>query len=193
MIVRSTNQEAMSEHPKMITSSEVRELLSYDPATGEFRWRRSRRGLFAGTVAGNTRAPGYRVIMIDGRTYYAHRLAWLYVHGGWPAYDVDHIDGDKDNNAISNLRQATVSENIRNRGKLSTNTSGVKGVCWNKKLGKWQASITLHRKQISLGYFDSIDDAARAYADAAYRLHGEFANIGRASPPTSSSTGSRTP
>jgi hypothetical protein len=94
---------------------------------------------------------------------------------GWPF--VDHINGDGLDNTRSNLRQATNAENLHNRGPQSNNTSGYKGVYWNKQAGKWHAQIRAHRKAHFLGHHDTAEAAARAYDEAAVRLHGEFAHL----------------
>jgi len=160
----------------LITQAELKKLLSYDPKTGVFRWRKTGKGRNADRIAGNTNNHGYRALCIRGKRYQAHRLAWLYVHGVWPAGDLDHRNGVRDDNRIKNLRQATRSQNMQNKSLQANNTSGYKGVCWNIGMKKWQANIRLHGKRKFLGYFSNIEDAASAYASAASELHGEFAN-----------------
>lgn len=173
----------------MITQEQLRERLSYDPDTGVFTWLRRPENSrddkrwntsFAGTIAGRTNGKGYRQIGIGDRRYHAHRLAWLYVHGIWPSDHVDHIDGNKLNNAIANLREATHTQNQYNCGRRRDNASGHKGVCWHRQRCKWQAQIRVNRRHIHLGLYDCPDAAAAAYAAAAKRLHGEFANTGKA-------------
>jgi hypothetical protein len=112
---------------------------------------------------------------VCGGRYLVHRIVWLYVYGEWPEHEVDHEDVDPSNNRIGNLRAATSSQNKMNRRKQSNNSSGVKGVHFNKEKKLWQASICVERNQIHLGYFKSKDDAAAKYKEAAEILHGEFA------------------
>jgi len=105
--------------------------------------------------------------MIDGVFYLAHRLAWLFTYGVWPVMDIDHIDRDPVNNRIANLRLATCSQNGGNARISARNTSGIKGVCWHKNTKKWQAQITVNRRNHALGYFDDINAACAAYRAAA--------------------------
>lgn len=165
-----------------LTQAKVRELLEYDPETGVLTWRTDRtngRGRVirsAGSVAGWVKADNrtsYRYITIDGRMYSAHRLAWLLVHGSWPLANIDHADGDGLNNRISNLREATRSENAGNSSRRSDNVSGVKGVCLHN--GKWIAQIKVAGKNHRLGSFDSVEAAASAYKAAAVKYFGDFA------------------
>lgn len=169
-----------------ITAEYVRARLDYDPETGIFRWRlRTERHQhdkgwntkYAGTIAGTLNAHGYIIIVLDGEKIGAHRLAWLHVHGEWPPRQIDHVDTDTANNAIENLRLATTSQNGCNAPKKRNNMSGVKGVHWDASRQKWMASICANGERKNLGRFDDIDDAAAAYAEAAHRLHGEFARI----------------
>jgi len=163
-----------------MTREELVRRLAYDPDTGIFTWRVTTcRRMKAGDLAGCIdRSKGYHRISIDGKAYKAHRLAWLYVTGEWPPEGVDHIDGDRSNNAIANLRAATSSQNSCNRGKQRNNTSGFKGVTWDRSKGMWAAQITVAGKLKSLGRYDNVKDAAEAYRRAARGRHGEFANTG---------------
>jgi hypothetical protein len=165
----------------MITAEGLREVLSYSPENGEFTWIVGHGGTKSG-AAGYTRpcrADGsqYRVIGIGYKTYLAHRLAWLYVYGAWPAHEIDHADLDGLNNRIGNLREATRAENGCNRGINSNNKSGYKGVSWSKQRGKWQARIMLDYRTKFLGLFDTAESAHAAYVAAATELHGEFARV----------------
>lgn len=150
----------------MTSAEEVRKLLSYDPLTGVFSWRQSGKGRnsgAAGAVGGN----GYRQITIRGRKYQAHRLAVLYVSGRWPVGDVDHINGDRDDNRVANLRSVSRALNMQNQHVIqSRSKSGVRGVSWHVAAAKWAARIG----KIHLGLFDSIEEAAsaRVKAELAY-------------------------
>lgn len=157
----------------MLTQQRLRELLLYDIETGLFTWRRAPSHFVkAGSVAGQVGANGYRVIGIDRKVYKAHRLAWLYVHGVWPATAIDHRFGLRDDNRIGELRQATRSENSQNlRGAYSNSSSGVLGVYWHAQTSKWQARIQVNGKAKSLGLFIDQDDASAAYVAAKTRLH----------------------
>ncbi|MGJ4857061.1 HNH endonuclease signature motif containing protein [Labrys sp. La1] len=117
----------------------------------------------------------YERIQIDGKAYRAHRLAWLYMHGEWPAEEVDHINGDKFDNRIANLRACSKSQNQANCGTGRNNTSGFKGVSWHKGRGMWVARIQVEGRPRSLGYHADKKVAAAAYDRAAKELFGAFA------------------
>lgn len=157
-----------------LTIERLREVLSYDPTTGEFRWLVSTaRRIKVGDRAGMNMPIGYRSIRIDRQAYYEHRLAWFYVTGSWPENQIDHIDLNYTNNAFNNLRPATAAENKLNRKAYSNNKVGLKGVCFSK--GKYQATIRYNNKQHFLGYFSTPEEAHAAYCKAANDLHKDFA------------------
>ena len=149
--------------------------MSYDSKTGVFTWLVNKNGYGGaakvGRTANNVNAYGYRRIGIDGERYLAHRIAWLYVYGEFPKAHLDHINRDRLDNRIANLRVATDAENLQNQAVRTDNTSGVKGVSWDKKRKKWFAKITHKYKQIALGCYESIEDAAAAYATAKAKFH----------------------
>lgn len=153
-----------------VTAERLHELLDYDLLTGTFTWRVAHRGTAkAGAVAGSPGA-GYVCIRIDGRRYLAHRLAWLYVHGGWPDTQVDHINGDPTDNRLANLRMATPAQNQQNQRRArADNKCGLLGVSLCR--GRWQAEIRLNGKGIYLGRFDTPKQAHDAYLAAKARLH----------------------
>lgn len=156
----------------MLTSERLRELLDYDPETGVFTWRvNASSRAQVGSVAGSPKAKGYRGIRVEGRSYYEHRLAWLHIHGEWPASHMDHINGVRDDNRLVNLREATATENQQNRIADKRNTSGVLGVSWCSRDGKWLAQIRLDGKRKYLGRFDTVEEAGAAYAEAKKQLH----------------------
>lgn len=159
-----------------LSAEYVRRLLDYDPKTGIFRWK-ERRGdtANAGTIAGNVADNGYVQIYIDGKNYRAHRLAWLCVTGAWPAHQVDHHNMIRSDNRWKNLRAATNGENLCNRLAPKNNTSGFKGVSFNKRNNKWRAYINFDKRRYELGHFGAPELAAAAYAHAAAGLHQEFA------------------
>jgi hypothetical protein len=151
----------------------LKERLSYDPATGLFTWLKSNsKKPIVGTVAGTLHDRGYIRININKKLYYAHRLAWLYVHGEVPTHEIDHIDRDTSNNRIANLRIATHAENSANTPKRRTSTSGFKGAYRHQ--GRWMATIKCNGKQIYLGVFDAAEEAYAAYLGAAKMYHKEF-------------------
>lgn len=164
----------------MLTAEELRRVLSYDPKTGVFtRTVRTSNYVSVGDEAGTIHEvkPGqfYRYIHIGGKKYPTHRLAWLYVHGEWPAGLIDHRDGDGLNNKLSNLRIATQTQNNANMKKRVDNKSGAKGVSWCKSQGRWRAYITCNQRQRHLGYFDDVVTASAAYQKASAKLFGDFA------------------
>lgn len=160
------------------SAEELREHLHYCPETGVFTRLISSRSDRIGKVAGSlNKTTGYRLISVNCRAYYGHRLAWLYMTGAWPQFEIDHEDTNRANNRWSNLRPATRSQNAANTSLRSTNTSGCKGVSFYKPYNKWRAYITVAGKHKGLGYFDSKEKAAEAYTNAANDLHGEFARL----------------
>lgn len=148
--------------------------LAFNPENGSII-RRDRRMSGGDGYAGTINKRGYRVICIGGVIHRAHRPMWFFVHGEWPKQTIDHINGDKLDNRISNLRLASVAQNMRNRYIQKNNSSGYKGVSFHRGNGKWIARIGINRRRISLGYFDNPDEAYRAYCNNIAKYHGEFA------------------
>lgn len=153
-----------------LTQARLKELLHYDPETGQFRWLVKFSRQQPGGTAGTRDAHGYKVIRVDCRLYKAHRLAWLYVHGAWPAKGIDHINRQRDDNRITNLREACQSMNTMNQGVRLNSRSGVTGVVWREDRQKWTAQIRIGYRMVHLGVFKSKDDAAaaRKKAEAAF-------------------------
>lgn len=160
---------------KSITAERLRELMTYNPETGQFIRRVAVRGNAAACVVGARTTHGYWSIQVDYRMYYAHRLAYLYMAGAWPPRKIDHRDGNRCNNAWRNLRRATDGQNALNSAVRSDNTSGFKGVSFVRGRGDWAAYINVNKRRIHLGYFGSKESAAAAYGVAALEHHGEFA------------------
>lgn len=150
--------------------------LGYDPETGQFMWlKRVSRAVRAGTPCGSKHHTGYIVMRYGERQVRAHRLAWFIMTGNWPADQIDHINGVKDDNRFENLREATASENRCNVAKLATNRSGLKGVFWAKQRQLWGAAICKDRKQRIIGYYNTPEAAHEAYLEQMVLLHGAFA------------------
>lgn len=154
-----------------LTAERLRELINYDPETGIFTWRVSRKRARAGNLVGNFNADGYLQAKVLYKLYRLHRLAWLYVYGTWPKEEIDHINRIRTDNRISNLREANRIENGQNRSISKANTSGYKGVYWNKTEKKWHAQIRVNGLRIHLGHYKNIEDAHNAYVEAAKKYH----------------------
>jgi hypothetical protein len=154
--------------------STLMEHLSYDPATGEFRWRtgQARRRAAIGDVAGHMTNKGYWSIKFRGRRYFAHQLAHAFMTGAW-AETVDHKDRDPLNNRWHNLRAASPLQQNANRGGMR---AGMKGVTIRKRDGRFQAQIKCRGRNHYLGTFDTEIEAAEAYQRKASELFGEFAS-----------------
>lgn len=157
----------------MLTQERLKELLNYNPDTGIFTWLASSgNGTHAGAIAGSYDKDGYRKIAINRTGYRAHRLAWLFTFGVHPACQIDHINMDKEDNSILNLREATHSENLQNQFMPMRNSkSGLRGACWNVLAKKWKAKINVNHVEHYLGYFDTAEEAHQAYLSAKARLH----------------------
>jgi hypothetical protein len=175
---------------KQITSLYLKEILDYNPKTGDFIWKNrpidhfnTEKGFktfntrFSGKNAGCI-VNGYVVIRINNNLYKAHRLAWLYTHGNWPQDQIDHINGDRKDNRIENLRQCSMSQNQWNEKLSINNASGYKGVRFHKASNKYGAQIGHNNKQIHLGLYTTPEEAHAAYCAKAAELFGEYANFG---------------
>lgn len=176
---------------KELTQKVLKESLLYCHTSGVFTWKnrplshftKKDRWLavnnrFAGKTANSESSHGYTRVLISGSRYYAHRLVWLYVYGEWPN-KIDHIDGNRQNNKLINLRSVSNRENTKNRSISKTSSTGVMGVSKVKGFNRWRAYISVDKKQIWLGSFDDINKAikARKEADKKYGFH---KNHGRA-------------
>lgn len=161
-----------------ITQERLRELLTYDPETGGFKWCLTMGKAISGCVAGSRKSNGYLRIGIEGKLYASHRLAWLYQYGELPSGFIDHINGHRSDNRISNLRLATRTENNRNSGMRSDNTSDIKGVSWDAQNKRWRAQIWQAGKVVYMQNFTDKNEARIAVERKRIEFHGEFANHG---------------
>lgn len=173
-----------------ITAEYIRSILHYDPETGVFTWRERPRehfatlrsfkrcnAMYAGKPAGSVNKRGYIVLGIGKRVYAAHRLAWLWINGEWPNGDIDHIDGTTTNNAWANLRAATESQNMMNAKIRKDNKTGIKGVHAMRRATttRYAANVTVNRRRVRIGTFDTLEEAAEKRLAAASQVYGEFA------------------
>lgn len=198
---RISNLRIMRDHPKrkvpkkakdgkapILSVEYVRERLIYDIETGEFRWRdpAGKHGhIPAGSVAGALDKDGYRRISLYDYPFKAARLAFLYVTGSWPLWEVDHINNNPSDDRWFNLRLATPGQNKQNRRRPRNNVTGYKGVFVDKgRPGKYRAAIDAYGKRVYLGTFSSVEEAAQARDEAAIKMHGQFANLSDSSSDT---------
>jgi len=164
----------------------LRQLLRYDPDTGKLYWKERTPDMFkkesdckawnkryAGKEAFKATVMGYKVGNIFDVQYKAHRVIWSIFYNDCSGFTIDHINGDSTDNRIVNLRKSNALDNMKNRKLQLNNKSGALGVCWFKGSNKWKAYIKDNKKNIHLGYFDSLDDAiaARKKAEAKYGFH----------------------
>lgn len=153
--------------------------LSYDPATGIITWlaqaNRSVQwnGRFAGKAAGSIDPDtGYLRVRVDGQLLYGHRIAWAISTGAWPNREIDHRNGDRTDNRLVNLREATKAENCQNAALRSDNASGATGVYFCQRSRRWIAEIQISGRRFHLGAHRSINDARSAYLRAKENMHG---------------------
>lgn len=162
---------------------QARELLDYNPETGEFHWKVARNSyggkVRPGVIAGTPNGQGYVFIGVIGQIWRAHRLAWLFMNGKTPpkGFEVDHINGDRADNRWPNLRLVTRSQNNMNQGVKRNNRSGCKGVSLRKDTQKWHARITVGGVITLLGNFDRLEDAIDARRNAEIKHFGSFASL----------------
>ena len=157
----------------MITTERIKYLLSYNSESGQLTRRVSVKGHHAGTVIGTPTEKGYLVAYVDGKSYRVHHLVWFYHHGNF-ADELDHINRDRSDNRIENLRPCTHSQNL---GNSRARVHKYKGVTFCKTTQKWRAQLNGH-----LGRFDTIEEAALAYNKAAKEHYGEFAKLNEVRP-----------
>lgn len=158
----------------------LKEYLNYDSDTGQFTWKvrpRHNSPILPGTIAGNNNGEYIR-IGINKKYYSAARLAWLYMYGSFPSETIDHINGNKKDNRISNLRECSQAENNQNYAAFKCNKTGLIGAHWHKARNKWKSSIGVDGKNIYLGMFDTAQEAHKAYCDAKQKIH-KFQSIPR--------------
>lgn len=153
----------MSNADCTLSQSYLKEILRYDETTGVFSWVKHKPQQRKDIPPGFVNKDGYHIIKINHKAYKAHRLAWLYVHGEFPSIFVDHINRNRSDNRIANLRLATMSENLHNIEKSKNNTTGYLGVSYSKTAKKYVANLTVNRVPYFLGYFDSAKEASIAY------------------------------
>lgn len=164
--------------PVLLSQDELKAAIAYDPLTGVFTRNKPYCNLAVGSRVGSLDSYGYVQVFVKGKLRLAHRLAFLYMLGRLPIAEVDHIDGNRANNAFVNLRECDKTQNMRNRAVSGHSSTGAKGVSWHKASSKYRARlwITLEgsRKRLELGGFDTVDQAKEAYNKAAKLHHGEF-------------------
>lgn len=171
------------------TPEQLRELLRYEPDTGKLFWKERPLSDFKNSRLCNSwnkkyshkeaftadNGSGYKCSFIFKSPMKAHRVAWAIYYGKWPSGHIDHANGDKGDNRISNLRVATAFENQWNTPRKPESCSGFKGVTWSKASSRWRARISAGGKSVWLGLFDTPEAAHAAYCEAAKKYHGEFA------------------
>jgi len=150
----------------MLTQQSLMKHFEYDPLTGFFKRKNRKNAKFP---AGTLQPHGYIKIHFEKKQYYAHRLAWIYFYGEFPTKEIDHINGNKSDNRISNLRHVSRSENAQNMKTHLDNSSGLKGVCFFQ--GKWIAQICINNKKQVIGKFESKEEASNAYKLIAKKIH----------------------
>lgn len=164
----------MNDFERGLSLEFVRSVLAYDEQTGHFTWKetmsiRRKKGERAGSLTDD-----YRRIGLNEASYLEHRLAWFYVHGSWPAAHIDHVNCQRADNRIANLRDATRDQNLSNVSKYANNKSGFKGVHLHKASKLWAAMCRSKGKKYSAGYHKTPELAAAAYDALASQLHGDF-------------------
>lgn len=158
----------------LITAPVLRETLDYDPKTGIFTWAKpTSRKIKQGAIAGSVRSQGYMRIKIGSKEYLQHRLAWLYVYGQWPENEIDHINGNRKDNRIENLRDVPKALNLQNRiaANRSNQSTGVLGVTFRPQEKFYEAKISVGGRTNYLGIFKQLEDAQAAYLKAKAALH----------------------
>lgn len=157
---------------------DLRKLFEYNEQTGILYWSVNKGRATKGDIAGTNHNKGYLSVQIDKTAYLLHRVIWCIYYGQWPSKFIDHIDLNKKNNKINNLRLATRANNCQNHARRIDSNSSIKGVTWHVRLNKWQARVQIDNKRVHLGYFHNLMDAEKRITDVRSNLHKEFTNHG---------------
>jgi hypothetical protein len=174
---------AMPRFASVLNIDFIREVIDYDPKTGVMLWKhrswQSARwnSRYSGHPVGTPHDNGYTSTRLSRSNQYLHRIAWLLAYGEWPAIKIDHKNGIRTDNRISNLRLANDGQNSANQKMRVDNTSGHKGVSWNRRDSLWEANIDINNERTRLGRFTDILEARDAYRAASLRLHGQFSRF----------------
>ncbi|MGG1954323.1 HNH endonuclease [Enterobacter cloacae] len=169
--------EVLKKH-LLMSVGDIRDLIDYNPETGVLTAKVNFSGRQAGSVIGSQTWQGYYAFSLFGKKCFAHRLAWLLHYGEWPSQPIDHINGIKTDNSIRNLRLCSLSQNQFNKPTQKNNTTGVKGVYWNKRDKRYVASVQFNGKKYSAGHHKDIESAKEAVMKLREKLAGEFTNHG---------------
>jgi hypothetical protein len=160
-----------------LSQNELNSIFEYEPLTGVVRWKERRSNIAQGSIAGCVHGSGYKVVTINSKTYKLHRIIWIMLFGQIPEnFYLDHINGNKIDNRLENLRLATNNQNQQNRPAPKNSSSGYRGVTWHKQVNKWMARICHEGKRTTIGFFDTAEDAYEAYKQEAKKL---FTHIDR--------------
>lgn len=169
--------EVLKKH-LLMSVGDIRDLIDYNAETGVLTAKVNFSGRQAGSVIGSQTWQGYYAFSLFGKKCFAHRLAWLLHYGEWPSQPIDHINGIKTDNSIRNLRLCSLSQNQFNKPTQKNNTTGVKGVYWNKRDKRYVASVQFNGKKYSAGHHKDIESAKEEVMKLREKLAGEFTNHG---------------
>lgn len=159
----------------MLSREEILELVYYDKDSGEILWKANSGAATLGRKCGWTRPDGYRQVYIKKHPLLLHRVIWLLENGEWPSKLIDHINGDKSDNRITNLRLANNEQNGRNSKIHLKNKSGERNVFWREGHKKWEVSVRVNKKTIYLGWFKDYEFACLVAQEARDKFHKEYA------------------
>lgn len=171
---RIENLRSVSDYATL-NQNDLIDLFNYDAASGLLTYKTNTKNKSVGEVAGKENSDGYLQIKIGKRSYKVHRLIWFYVYGCWPVDLIDHINGNRTDNRICNLREATNAQNMRNSKLQRRNKSGEKGVMWRERDKRWIAACKVNGKPNYVGCFVELQDAVNAVREFRNKHHGEFA------------------
>ena len=155
-----------------LSQTELKKMFLYEPDTGFLRWKEGRSNMVKNSKAGCKNASGYLIVTINSKSHRVQRVIWIYMFDHIPSgFYIDHINGNKTDNRLCNLRLATNSQNQQNRPAPQNNSSGYRGVTWHKQANKWMARICHNRKREMLGFFETVEEAYEAYKNRASEIY----------------------